>query len=284
MRRTWMPAAAVALSISCASAQHSGGAESPVRLDTQAAVGWEPGGPFNLDLTVYNATGHRIMLVQPFKESLQVKVFRASDGKLMCKTPSPTHKTYEGWFAKDVKTSSGLRLQVDVWPYCRELPPGVYRYEAVFLANPAAGVSNISFTGTLGPQGGRIAVSSGVSKDEAALAAALVAADGVRQEAPEGVAEGAAEGTPDGAAGGSSEGTAAGHPVAAAPEKPAAPVNPEAIRACVDRELAARGLNAYGDPQGTRYEDRPPVDEGGRVLYVASRSAEIRVACRIPGF
>jgi hypothetical protein len=266
MRWTWTLAAAAALSISCAAAQHSGGAESPVRLDTQAAVGWEPGGPFNLDLTIYNATGYRIMLVQPFKESLQVKVFRASDGKLMCKTPSPTHKTYEGWFAKDVRAASGLRLLVDVWPYCRQLPQGVYRYEAVFLANPATGMSNISFTGTVGPQGGRIAVAPGVSTDETALAAALAAADA---EVKEPAAEGAA---------------ASGEPAAAAPEKPAGPVNPEAIRACVDRELAARGLNAYGDPQGTRYDDRPPVDEGGRVLYVASRSPEIRIACRIPGF
>lgn len=271
MRRIWTLAAAAAVSISCAAAQHSGGAESPVRLDTQATVGWEPGGPFMLDLTVYNATGHRIMLVQPVKESLQVKVFRASDGKLMCKTPSPTHKTFEGWFAKDVQTSSGLRLQVDVWPYCRQLPQGIYRYEAVFVANPATGMSNISFTGTLGPQGGRIAVSAGVSNDETALAAALAAADAERP-----AAEGAAEGP--------AEGVAAEQPVAEAPEKAAAPDSPEAVRACVDRELAARGLNAYGDPQGTRYDDRPPVDEGGRVLYVASRSAEIRVACRIRGF
>jgi len=298
MGRIWTLAAAVALTLACTPNQLDGGPDSAVRLDTQAAVGWEPGGPYNLQLVVYNATGYRMLMVDPNKEALQVKIFRLSDGQLACKTPSPTHKQYEGWFVKAVRAAAGLKLDVDVWPYCRNLLPGVYRYEAVYLANPAVGSNNNVWTGTLGPQGGRIAIGFGLSSDEAALAATLANPAVAVQEQPVSAAPTApvpAEATQPAAAEAEGAAPAAEKPAEAAPtaaaEKPAAvakpappPASPEAIRACVDRELAARGLNAYGDPQGTRYEDRPPVDEGGRILYVASRSAEIRVACKIPGF
>jgi hypothetical protein len=303
MGRIWMLAAAASLSFACTPNQLDGGPDSPVRLDTQAAVGWEPEGPYTLELVIYNATGYRMMIADPNKEALQVKVFRLSDGQLACKTASPTHKQYEGWFARPVRAASGVKLNVDVWPYCRNLGEGVYRYEAVFLANPVSGVSNGNvWTGTLGPQGGRIAIGAGLSTDEAALAAVLAkpvpaketaapaqpapavaapaaaAQPATAEPAPaESAAAAPAATTPAAAT------TAAATPAAA--QKPAAPpASPEAIRACVDRELSARGLNAYGDVQGTRYEDRPPVDEGGRILYVASRNADIRVACKIPGF
>ncbi|MGC3996215.1 MAG: hypothetical protein QM767_01240 [Anaeromyxobacter sp.] len=55
-------------------------------------------------------------------------------------------------------------------------------------------------------------------------------------------------------------------------------------RECVDRELAARGLNAYGDAQGTTYPEGPPVQEEGRALYVAARLPELRQKCSIKGF
>lgn len=283
MGRTWILIAAVAvLAPACTPNQLDGGPDSAVRLDTQAAVGWEPGGPYNLDIVIYNATGYRMMLVEPKKESLQVKVFRLSDGKLACKTPSPTHTQFEGWWAKPVRAASGLKLAVDIWPYCKDLTAGLYRYEAVFLANPATGVTNVVWTGVLGPQGGKIAIGPGLSNDEAALASALAA--------PVAAPEAAVAATPADSAAPAQPATGE-QPATAAPgvaEKPAAPpppaASPEAIRACVDRELAARGLNAYGDPQGTKYEDRAPVDEGGRILYVASRNAEIRLACKIPGF
>src|SRR5512138_179801 len=151
MGRIWTLAAAVALSLACTQAQLDGGPDSPVRLDTQAAVGWEPEGPYNLELVVYNATGYRMLLVEPQKEALQVKVFRLSDGQLACKTPNPTHKQYEGWWTRVVRAASGIKLNVDVWPYCRNLSAGVYRYEAVYLANPAMGTNNTVWTGTLGP-------------------------------------------------------------------------------------------------------------------------------------
>ncbi len=114
---------------------------------------------------------------------------------------------------------------------------------------------------------------SGLGGGSAGLAAAL-AAPSPSAPAPQG----------DQAA----EPTAGAAPADAAPSAAARPAEPpprpESGRACVDRELAARGLNAYGDPQGTQYGDRPPVDEGGRVLYVASRNPALRLACKIPGF
>jgi len=279
MGRTWTLTVAAALASACATAQISGGPEAPIRLDTQAAVGWEPDGPFTLDFVVYNATGRRIDLVEPKKDALQVKIYRLSDGKLACKTPSPSRQVAEGYEVRNIRNASGLKVSLDVWPYCRSLPEGTYRYEAVFAAN--RGNSGAPFTGLVGPQGGQIVIQKGISHDEAALEAVL--AEAASQPAPPAApAEGAAApATPDHAASGEQ---AAAQP-AAPPQPPAQPaLNPEAIRACVDRELAARSLNAYGDPQGTRYDERPPVDEGGRVLYVASRNPAIRAVCHIPGF
>jgi hypothetical protein len=63
---------------------------------------------------------------------------------------------------------------------------------------------------------------------------------------------------------------------------PVATIDVDTIRVCVDRELTARGLNAYGDADGTVYEDHPPAEEGGRIFYVAARNPEIRAACGIP--
>jgi hypothetical protein len=251
MRATWI-LLPVALCLSCASTQLDGGPDSQVRLDTRDAIGWEPGGPFPLELTVYNASGHRLVLAQPRPEATQVKVFRASDGALVCKTPSPSRVTGEGWDAKGVRSSQGLQVTIDLWPYCQNLPQGVYRYELVYVANPAA-ASEVVFTGTLGPRRGEIAIGPGLSSDEAALAAAL------------------------------SRPSTEGPPPASSSSAAAAP-SAQSVVACMDRELAARGLNAYGDPQGTTYPSGPPADEGGRVLYVAGRNPEIRAACHIQGF
>lgn len=271
MRRSLVLTAA--LTLSCATARVSGGPESPVRLDTPDAVGWEPGGPFMLAVTIYNNSGRRLLIAQPVKDALQVKVFRTSDGKLACKTPPATGLAQPGWASRFLSAASGAKVELDAWPFCRNLPEGVYRYEAIFSLNGLDGVST-TYTGLLGPQGGRLAVGSGLADDEAALAAVLSSAEAEKAEDPSAPAKEApssSEPAPDKAA--------------AAPAAASAPtVNPDAIRACVDRELVARGLNAYGDPQGTTYQDHPPVDEGGRVLYVASRSPEIRVACKIPGF
>ena len=54
---------------------------------------------------------------------------------------------------------------------------------------------------------------------------------------------------------------------------------------CVDRELAARGLNSYGDPADTSYAGRSPLfDEKtgarrDRVQFVFAKRPEIEKAC-----
>ncbi len=67
-------------------------------------------------------------------------------------------------------------------------------------------------------------------------------------------------------------------------EPPAAPP-PPAAQSCIDRELAARGLNAYGDPPGTVYAGGTPLfdEKTGRSTprerYVLERHPEIARAC-----
>lgn len=54
---------------------------------------------------------------------------------------------------------------------------------------------------------------------------------------------------------------------------------------CLDRELASRGLNAFGDPQGTMYAGGTPLfDERtgasiSREQYVFSHHPELASAC-----
>jgi len=59
---------------------------------------------------------------------------------------------------------------------------------------------------------------------------------------------------------------------------------------CIDRELARRGLNQYGDPMGTTYANGSPLwDEstgtfGNRYDHVVKWRADIATACsRAPG-
>jgi len=58
---------------------------------------------------------------------------------------------------------------------------------------------------------------------------------------------------------------------------------------CIDRELAARDLNEFGDPQGTTYEGGSPLlgltgRAADRYDYVMHRRPEIGTACtRAPG-
>jgi hypothetical protein len=218
--------------LACATPTQEGGPGSPVRLAAPAEVAWSVGGPFELAVEVRNDSEGEIMLARPEPEALQVRVLRDADGSVACQTPRPSWRQVEGYYGRLVRPERGLKLKVDVWPYCRSLAPGAYRYEATFLANPVSVSGQRVWSGTLLSPGGQIRVSA---------------------EAP----------------------------AAAAP--PAAPPSPDAARACVDRELAARGLNAYGDPADTAYPNGPPADEAGRILYVAGRNAEIRKACGIGG-
>ena len=53
------------------------------------------------------------------------------------------------------------------------------------------------------------------------------------------------------------------------------------LQACVDRALAARGLNGFGDPPATPYPGGTPVDATSlaRYDYVLHRSPAIRAEC-----
>jgi hypothetical protein len=56
---------------------------------------------------------------------------------------------------------------------------------------------------------------------------------------------------------------------------------------CIDRELAARQLNAFGDPQGTTYSEGSPLEVAkgaNRYDYVMRHRRDIGAACsRAPG-
>jgi hypothetical protein len=72
---------------------------------------------------------------------------------------------------------------------------------------------------------------------------------------------------------------------APAPRPDGAPPAASARASCVDRELAARGLNPYGDPADTMYAGGTPLfDEKtgvtvDRVQYVLAHRPEIASAC-----
>jgi len=86
-------------------------------------------------------------------------------------------------------------------------------------------------------------------------------------------------------------------PAAAAPEpaKPTSAPSPstpplawtQAQEACVDRTLTARGLDAYGSPQGTNYAGGTPLfDEAtgkstSRQAFLARRMPDILKACDV---
>lgn len=69
--------------------------------------------------------------------------------------------------------------------------------------------------------------------------------------------------------------------MAASPASRAGPEPDASLQTCVDRALAARGLNGFGDPPGTQYPQGVPVDPSSlaRYDYVLHRSPSIRGEC-----
>jgi hypothetical protein len=69
----------------------------------------------------------------------------------------------------------------------------------------------------------------------------------------------------------------------------AAPEPPPAAQSCLDRELAAKGLNQFGDPPDTVYAGGTPLfdEKTGRAIprdrYVFGRHPEIARACGADG-
>ncbi len=279
-------AAAAVLAAGCATRPPpSGGYQAPIRLQVPELVAWEPDGPFDLKLVVFNGTGMQIQIVGMKEEAAQVTLFRA-DGSVACKMPNPAKKTYEIWWIRKLNAGTGMDLQLDVRQYCKDLQPGAYRFEVIYVANNAFGSMASLYQGIFGPEKGRVLVRAGATQLKFEELSAALGEKTPEPEAAPAPAEPATPVAPPATA-----------PAVAEPEKPAAEpkpasaaqdpepaLSPGEVRACVDRELASRGLNAYGDPAGTVYQDGAPVDEYGRVLYVASRYPAIRRACGIPRF
>ncbi len=276
-------AALVVITSACATTsfqEPTGGPEAVVQLQVPEVLAWEPEGPFDVKLDIVNYTSMILMAVEPRVEASDVTVYRA-DGSVVCRTPRAVEKTYEKWAVKGLQPGQHWQVKRDLKANCQSLEPGLYRYEVNYRLNYAEALRSL-LTGFLGPQGGKILVKEGATymKYEDLVAAV---------DNPDAV-ETAAAAVPAAAA------PAAGAEPAATSSSPAATVQPEVaaasepipsaseIRACVDKELSDRGLNAYGDPKGTTYDGNPPTDEYGRVLYVASRNPGIRRACKIPKF
>lgn len=239
-----------------------GGPGSPVQLHVPAVLAWEPEGPYDIDMTVLNATNMAFTMVEAQPEATEVTVYRP-DGTIACKTPAAVQKTYHIYAVGLLNSGAHWNIKRDLRKDCLDLSPGLYRYEASYRANTAE-TSGV-YRAFLGPQGGQVLVRTGASS--MTYDNILAAVDGTKP----------------------TDATDAGPDVVK--EEPATATAPEPspsaaeVHSCVDKELRDRGLNAYGDPDGATYANgTPPVDESGRILYVASRNPGIRRACKIPMF
>jgi hypothetical protein len=243
-----------------------GGPGSTVQLVVPEAVAWEPGDDFIVPVTVFNATKMMLQIAQPGDDSVEFTLYKP-DGSRACGSPRVTWHQVEPFRIQRVRPLTGMPYKAKFDAYCQDLASGVYRYDISYHASsPSDSFTDAVWTGQLGPLSGRVLLRSGARglKYEE-----LLAAFEAKEGSPEATAVAAAA---DAAA------------AAEAASTPGAAGDPAAVRACVDKELAARKLNAYGDPAGTQYANGPPTDEYGRVLYVASRFSAIRKVCGISGF
>jgi hypothetical protein len=225
-------------------------------------LAWEPEGPYEIEMSVFNAANMSFTMVQAQAEASAVTVYRL-DGTIACQTPEPVQKVYKIYAVAVLAPGSHWEVRRDLRQDCGALSSGVYSYEASYRANDAE--QSGLYRAFLGPLGGRVLVRAGASS--MTYEDMLAALDGTKATDPR-------DAGPD---------AAAGEPATASAPEPSPSV--AEIHACVDKELHDRGLNAYGDPEGTVYANgTPPVDALGRILYVASRNAAIHRACKIPMF
>jgi hypothetical protein len=253
----------VGIGSACATAHTTGGPEAPVQLLVPEVLAWEPGGRYDLKVAIVNGTQMTMEIAEPKVEAFEVTVYRL-DGTVACKTPEAVQKVYLRWADKQLMPAAHWELKRDLHQDCPGLAPGVYRYEASYRANSVEGVPSSLYRGVLGPQGGKVLLREGATSMKYEEIVAAV-------EHPEATAPAASE--PSVTPAGATEQTAAAAPQPSAAE----------MRACVEKELRDRGMNAYGDPAGTKYADgTPPVEESGRILFVAGRYPDIRRACKIP--
>jgi hypothetical protein len=245
----WLALLAGALALACA---HRFGAESPpdLRLITNPDVRWETGGPHDVALVLENAGSEKLRLTEPDPAQAGVTVFEPGEKDPVCrKDPAPPADP-----PKVVDLAPRERRALVVRLESCALGPGEYRYEAWYVAPEARS----AWAGRVGPERGRVLVHR---PEEVALPASP------RAVSPPDHAEA---------------------PVPSAPSspdsRPAVPPLGSASLACVDRELARRGLNAWGDPASTLYPDGPPTlaSEVERQRMVLERYPDLATLCRIP--
>ncbi len=267
--------ASFVLLAACASTQKvQGGADSPVQLQVPDYLAWDLDGPFEVPISIVNCTPMILMAVEIRPESSDVSIMD-STGKVVCKTPRAVEKVYEQWRVKALQVGQRWELKRDIREYCQNLGPGAYRYEVNYRLNSSETALRSQYVAFLGPISGKLLVQRDATAMKYEDLVAVLDNPGLL----DGAAAEAGAGEPAPAA------QAKDQPAPASGEAAPAGVEVSEIRACVDKELADRGLNAYGDPKGTKYADgKTPVDEFGRILYVASKNPSIRKACKVPMF
>jgi hypothetical protein len=146
------------------------------------------------------------------------------------------------------------------------LAPGAYRYEAAYVIPDVPGAR---WAGRLGPEHGRIVVQRSTAVIDRPASRAAVSPPG-----PGGTGSGRTP-EPD-------------VEVTPAPANPhlrpgVSPLGPSSL-SCVDRELARRGMNAWGDPAATIYPEGPPTlsSDVERQMMILERYPDIATLCRVP--
>src|SRR5512147_1872635 len=155
-------AALTVLASACASTQEpTGGPESAVQLQVPEVLAWEPGGPFEVKLSVVNYTKMILMAVEPKVEASDVTLY-SLDGNVACKTPRAVTKVYEKFTTKGFQPGTRWEVKRDLHDFCPNLPAGLYRFEANYVMNSAEALRSL-YTAHLGPQGGRVLLKEGAT-------------------------------------------------------------------------------------------------------------------------
>jgi hypothetical protein len=223
-------------------------------------IRWEEDGPRRISVHIVNATEHPAAVAG--EQGIAVEVHRSAPAP-SCRAgedPPAAPRRFEALAPGEARTVS-----LDLSEACRALPPGEYWYELRYPVSPPRGAE-----GTVRVVAGRIQIAPrGQAVDVPARR---------REIAPPGPGDPTAAPLP----------APPGGPVTPPPlvdrGGAVAPAHPEAVQACVARELSRRGLNAYGDPAATTYPAGPPVAEEDRIEHVLDRHPDVATACRVrPG-
>lgn len=254
----WLALAALVPLAGCAGRFGGAPSASEPRLRLEAAdVRWPAGGPNEIALAIENSGGSPVSIAAPTSAGARVDVLR--DGDPICRWEGPPPDRA----APVVELGPGERRVVVVRLEGCDAPGGDYRYQASYELPGARGAD---WSGRLGPEVGRLVVErSGATVEVPASRRSVEAPE--HADAP----------------------VAAPHPspsVRPGPVVPgvAPPPTGPAEMACVDRELARLGLNAFGDPAGTVYPRGPPqlASEVERTQAILERYPDIRTICGVP--